>query len=102
MNYKLFTVPTFNFCTKRAGPIATQLPGHGCIDDFITECSFDSQATWIMDGLGLFFDMFSMCVCTTGQWQTSSQLVQELNICIVYIVYGIVYSLSGYCLWSLV
>ena len=34
------------------------------MDDPTTERSFDSQATWVIDGLGLFFDMLSMDVCT--------------------------------------
>ena len=35
-------------------PIATRFPRHGCMDDLITERSFDSQATRIIDVLGLF------------------------------------------------
>ena len=51
-------VPTFNSCTKCVGnpgictaayPIATQFPGHGCINDLTTECIFDSQDTWVID-----------------------------------------------------
>ena len=34
--------------------IATQFPGHGCIDDFTIERSFESQATWVIDVLGSF------------------------------------------------
>ena len=34
-----------------------EFPGHGCMDDLITERSFDSQAMWVIDVLGLFFDM---------------------------------------------
>ena len=30
---------------------------------------------------GLFFDMIPNGVCTTGYWQTSGRLVQELNVC---------------------
>ena len=37
--------------------IATQFPGHECMDDLPTECSFDLQA---IDVLGLFFDILSM------------------------------------------
>ena len=32
------------------------------MDDFTTERSFDSQATWVIDVLGLFFDMLYMGV----------------------------------------
>ena len=28
--------------------------GHGCMANLITERSFDSQATWVIDVLGLF------------------------------------------------
>ena len=31
-----------------------------------------------------FFDMLPMGICTTRHWQTSGQLVQELNVCTVY------------------
>ena len=39
--------------------------------DLKTERNFYLQATWVIDVLALFFDMFSMDVCTTGR------LVQE-------------------------
>ena len=60
------TVPTFNSYTKcraarsnytTAHLIATQFPGHECMDHLATECIFDSQAMWAIDVLGLFFDM---------------------------------------------
>ena len=35
--------------------IATQFPGHGCMDDLTTEISFDSQALWVIDVLGIYF-----------------------------------------------
>ena len=53
------------------------------MDDLTTERSFDSQATWVIDVLGLFFDMLSMGVCINRHWQTSGQLVRELNVCTV-------------------
>ena len=53
------------------------------MDDLITECSFDLQATWVIDVLDLFHDMISMNVCATRQWHTSGRLVQELNACTV-------------------
>ena len=40
--------------------IPTQFPGHGCIDDLITERSFYSQATRVINVLSLIFDMLSM------------------------------------------
>ena len=54
------------------------------MDDITTECSFDSQATRVIDVLGLFFDMLSVGVCTTMCWQASDGLVRELNIRTVY------------------
>ena len=58
-------------------------PGHVCMVDLTTERSFDSQVTWVIDVLGLFFDILSVGVCTTRYWQTSGGLVQELNVCTV-------------------
>ena len=58
------------------------------MDDLKTERSFDSQATWIINVLGLFFDMLPIGVCTTGHLQTSGRLVQELNICTVDVSSG--------------
>ena len=45
---------------------------------------FDSQATRVIDVLGLFFDMLSIGVCTTRHWPTSGRLVQELSACTVH------------------
>ena len=58
-------------------PNAIKFPGHGCMDDLVTERSFDSQATEVIDELGLFFDMLPISVCTTRHRQTSARLVQE-------------------------
>ena len=70
-----------------AHPNATQFRWHGCIGDHTTKRSFDSQAMWdsraTIDVLGLFFDMLPIGVCTTGHWETSGRLVQELNVCTV-------------------
>ena len=85
-------IPTLNAWAARAVyttacAIATQFPGLGCMDDLTTKRSFDSQAAWVIDVLGLFFDMLSMSVCTIGHWQTYGRLVQELNVdCTVPIV----------------
>ena len=54
------------------------------MDDLVTERSFDSQATEVIDELGLFFDMLSISVCTTRHRQTSGRRLQELNICTVH------------------
>ena len=54
------------------------------MDDLTTELCFDSQATWVIDVFALyFFDMLSMGVSKTRDWQTPGQLVQKLNICTV-------------------
>ena len=40
--------------------------------------------------LAYFFDMLYIVVCTTRHRQTSGQLVQELDVCTVYVaVFGI-------------
>ena len=39
--------------------------------------------SYVIDVLGLFFDMLSMGFYTTRHWQTSGQLVQELDVCTV-------------------
>ena len=49
-----------------ACPIATQFPGHGCMNDLSTECSIDSQATWVIDVLGLFYNQAVADVWSTG------------------------------------
>ena len=38
-----------------ARPIDTPFPGHGCTDDLTNDRSFDLQATWVIDVLGLLF-----------------------------------------------
>ena len=48
-----------------------------------TYCSFYSQATWVIDVLGLFFDMLPMDATTYNQ-----ALVQELNVCTVFQING--------------
>ena len=87
------TVPTFNSCTEFVGTPGmvndcrldfTQVHGHTYMVDLTTERNFDSQATCVIDVLGLFFDMLSMCVRTTRRWQTSGRLVQEVNVCTVH------------------
>ena len=84
------TVPTYNLCTKCVGmpgiihdrmPDCHQFPGHRCMDDLTAECSFDSQASWVIDVLGL--SMSSMSVGTTKHWPTNGRLEQELNACTV-------------------
>ena len=51
-------IPAINTWADRAKyttarPISTQFPGHGCMNDLTTERSLDSQATWVIDELGL-------------------------------------------------
>ena len=64
-----------------APPIATQVSGHGYMDDLTTERSFDSQAEWVIDVLGFF--TLSKGICTGRHWQTTGRLVQEVNVCTV-------------------
>ena len=53
-------IPALNAWAARAqytnaSPIATQFPGHGRMNNLTTEFSFDSQATLVIDVIGLFF-----------------------------------------------
>ena len=68
-------------------PIATQFPGNGCIDDLTTEHSFNFQAAWVIDVLGLIIDMLSKDVCTNRYWLTPGRLLQEFNVCTVRILF---------------
>ena len=54
------------------------------MDDFKSERSFDSQATGVIDLLDSFLDMIPNDVCTTGPWETSGHLVQELSVFTVH------------------
>ena len=50
------------------------------MDDLTTERNFDLQATWVIDVLGLVFDMLCLGVCTTRHGQASGRMVQESNV----------------------
>ena len=82
-------MPTFSSCTKCLGTIHDntpgwyQLPWHGCTDGLTFEHDFDSQATGVIDVLGLYSAMLSTGVYTTRHWQTTGRLLQELNVCSV-------------------
>ena len=54
-----------------ARTVATQFPVRGCIMTSRSQRSFDSEATWAIGVLGLFFDMQFMRVCAVRHWQTS-------------------------------
>ena len=66
------TVPIFNSCTKCAGGQgiikdltldSKQFPGYGCKDDLTTERNFDSQASWVINMVGLFsFPFINGCL----------------------------------------
>ena len=58
--------------------IATQSPGHRCMDDLTTGRSFDSLRGSSMC-LAYFFDMLPMGVCTTGHNLTPVRLMPELS-----------------------
>ena len=49
-------------------------------NDLTTDRSVNSQATWVIDVLGLFFDMLSMGYYTTRLWQTFTRIMQESDI----------------------
>ena len=79
-----FTVTTSNSCTKCVGsPSIIHDRTSDCnpvswswmyVNDLTTKRNFDSQATCVIDVLGLFSDMLSMGVWTTRHWQTSGWL----------------------------
>ena len=48
------------------------------MDDLTTECSFDSQATWVIDVLDLFHDMLSNKGCGSFYWICTSRLTFNL------------------------
>ena len=75
--------------TQSHALLQTQFPGHGFKNDRKTERNVDSQATWVVYVLGLFFDMLSMGVFPTSHWQISGRLVQELNVCTVPLITGL-------------
>ena len=50
------------------------------MDELTTERNFNSQARWVIDVFGLFFEMLSIGDLTTMHWQTSGRLVQELDV----------------------
>ena len=79
--------------TRQHARLTTHFPRHGCMDDLTTERSIGPQATWVIDVFGLFFDMLSTGVCTTGHRQTSGCLVQELDVCTVSAMF---FSYRGY------
>ena len=49
--------------------------------DLTTERSFDSQATWAIDVLGLFLTCHSLVFVQPGTLQTFGRLVQGSTIC---------------------
>ena len=89
-------MPTYNSCTKRVGSpglIHAQLP-----------TIFLGMDAWITSQLNIalicklcvslmcltyLFDVLSMGVCTTRHWQTSGELVQELNVCTVCVMLNV-------------
>ena len=87
----LYTVPTFNSCTKRNLGIK-----HDHMPDYRPvfwawmppqmNVALICKLYRVIGMLDLLFDMLSMGVCTNRNWQTSGQLVQELNLCTVYIL----------------
>ena len=56
-------------------PIATLIPGHENMDDLRSEHSVDSQATWVVQVLGLSFDMLQ-CIYPWIKPQRISQAHQ--------------------------
>ena len=64
------------------------------MDGLTTECSFYLQTTWILDALGLFFDMLFAVICATRHWQASGRPVQELDVCSICILIMCLYDMD--------
>ena len=61
--------------TRPHARLPPRFHGHGCMHDLTIERrSLRSQATWVIDVLGLFFDMLPVGVCTARHWQTSDRM----------------------------
>ena len=85
------TLSTFNSCTKCVGsasiiltvwlPPVGQFPWHGW--PHIWTYLWFARARWVIDVLGLLFQIVIQGVWTTRHWQTSGRLVQELSVCTV-------------------
>ena len=82
-------IPALNAWAVRAyytneSPIDTQFHTYGCMDFLKIKHSSHKQVTLrSLMCLDHFFDMLSVGFCTTRHCQTTSQLVQELNVCTV-------------------
>ena len=67
-------------------PYARLPPSSLCMDARMTsqlKVAFIHKLVIDMHMVCISFDMLPTCICTTGHWQTSSRLVQELNVCTV-------------------
>ena len=72
--------PGHNKTTAR--PIATQFPGHGCMDDFTTESSFDMCHRCV---LAYLLTCYPCVFVQPGTGQTFGRLLQELNVGTVFL-----------------
>ena len=67
----------------RPQPIDSQLSGHGCMDELITERTLICKLHGSIMRLTHLSDMLAMSVCATRHCQAPGRLVQELNVCTV-------------------
>ena len=70
------------FTTARQ--IASQFPGHGCMNAWMTSqlnVALIRRLRGSLMCLAYFSNMLFRGVCTSWNWQTSGRLVQELNVC---------------------
>ena len=77
-------IPALNARVKytTARLIAIQFPGHRCDHKSLTSqlnVALIRVAIWVINVLGVV----SMGACTTRHWQTSSRLVQNLEVCTI-------------------
>ena len=62
------------------------------VPDLTTERNFVCELRGSLMYLAYSLDMLSMYACTIRHWQTSSRLVQELNVCMYFNLFRLSYS----------
>ena len=89
------TVPTFNSCTKclvTPGIVHDQLPPSFLDMDACTTSQLNVVLIRKLLCAWFIFDILLISVFTTRHWQTSGQLVQELNVGTVFVSLKLLYN----------
>ena len=79
------TIQTFNSCTKWPGNNKRHMPDCPPVSRALMrpQVALIRKLQGPLMCLAYFFDMSSLGICTTRHWQTSSRLVEKLNVCTV-------------------